>query len=116
MWDTQISALLSSPTVSGGFARQVFITTRTLPFFSAENVALHLPLEAAATQERRLEAVRCSTWFGAGVTATRGLLLLPRSCPPTPLAECSGCGGTGSSDRTCSSGPRAARNSPRRPL
>jgi outer membrane protein assembly factor BamE (lipoprotein component of BamABCDE complex) len=49
MCDTKIAALLGSPTVSGGFLRQVFITTRTLPFFSAENVALHLPLEAGAT-------------------------------------------------------------------
>jgi hypothetical protein len=39
MWDTQISTPLGSPTVSGHFVRQAFITTRTLPFFSAENVA-----------------------------------------------------------------------------
>src|SRR5262249_36562707 len=44
--------------------RQVFITTRTLPFFSAENVARHLPLETGARDERILEAVRCSTLFG----------------------------------------------------
>jgi hypothetical protein len=35
----------------GRFSRQVFITTRTLLFFSAENVALHLALEAGATLE-----------------------------------------------------------------
>jgi hypothetical protein len=39
------------------FVRQVFTTTRTLPFFSAENVALHLPLEAGA--QRTLAAVAC---------------------------------------------------------
>jgi hypothetical protein len=50
--------------------------------FSAENVALHLLPEAAATQERRLEAVRCSTWFGAGVTATRGRPPPPTVMPP----------------------------------
>ena len=32
----------------------------------------------------------------------------------TPSAECSGCDGTGSSGRTCSSQPQAARNSLRR--
>src|SRR4029453_10464473 len=30
----------------------------------AYNARLHLLLEAAATQERRLEAVRCKPWFG----------------------------------------------------
>src|SRR5262249_59213453 len=38
----------------GGFGRQVFITTRTLLFFSAENVALHLPPEARARHKQRL--------------------------------------------------------------
>jgi hypothetical protein len=42
--------------------RQFFITTRTLPFFLAENVALHLPLEAGA--QRTLEGVGCSGLFG----------------------------------------------------
>src|SRR6266853_6748179 len=37
----------------GRFLRQAFITTRTLPFFSAENVALHLSLEARARDEWR---------------------------------------------------------------
>src|SRR5215475_8722364 len=65
MTDRQISALGGWPTVSGGFLRQVFITTRTLPFFSAENVALHLALEAGARDERRLEGVGCRRLFGA---------------------------------------------------
>ena len=42
------------------------------------NVAFHLPLEAAATQERRLEAVRCSAEFSA-VAWLRELL-----CPTSP--------------------------------
>ena len=42
------------------------------------NVAFHLPLEAAATQERKLEAVRCSAGFGA-VAWPRELL-----CPTSP--------------------------------
>jgi hypothetical protein len=43
--------------VSGDFVRQVFITTRTHPFFSAENVALQMPLEAGARHERQLEGI-----------------------------------------------------------
>ena len=39
------------------------------------NAGAHLLPEAAATEERRLEAVRCSAWFGA---------LLPNS-PWTPV-------------------------------
>jgi hypothetical protein len=59
------------------FVRQVFITTRTLPFFSAENIALLLPLEARATQECKLKAVRGSVWFGVAP-----LLVRPRQVPP----------------------------------
>src|SRR5207245_8301455 len=33
---------------------------------TAPNARLHLPLEAGATQERRLEAVRCKPWLGTG--------------------------------------------------
>ena len=84
MWDTRISALGCWPTVphepglstayensgaisrrvSGRFVRQIFTTTRTLPFFSAKNVALHLPLEAGPRHKRRLEAVRCKALLG----------------------------------------------------
>jgi hypothetical protein len=35
------------------------------------NAQTHLPLEAAATQERRLEAVRCSAMFGWGAPLGR---------------------------------------------
>ena len=49
----------------GGFVRQIFITTRTFLFFSAENVALPLPLEAGARYEQRLLAVACKPSFGA---------------------------------------------------
>jgi len=77
MLGTPISVLGGWPTVSGGFLRQFFITIRTLPFFSAANVALHLPLEVGAAQERRLEAVcltrgyhrlrlRQDIWFARG--------------------------------------------------
>ena len=38
MLGTPISVLGGWPTVSGRFVRQVFITARTLPFFSSENV------------------------------------------------------------------------------
>ena len=38
------------------FCGQVFITTRTLPFFSSENIALYLPLEDGARHERKLLA------------------------------------------------------------
>jgi hypothetical protein len=38
MLGTPISVLGGWPTVSGGFLRQVFITTRTLPLFLPENV------------------------------------------------------------------------------
>src|SRR5262249_43558895 len=54
MLGTPISVLGGWPTVSGHFVRQVFISTRTILFFPAENVALHLPREAGATQERHL--------------------------------------------------------------
>src|SRR5438876_12109695 len=39
-----------------------------LPSFVAKpNAGAHLLPEAGATQEHRLEAVRCSAWFGAGL-------------------------------------------------
>src|SRR6516165_11952140 len=72
MLGTPISVLGGWPTVSGRFVRQVFITTRTLPFFSAENVALHLPLEAGATQERHL----------AGTLRSAEAVCLTIECPP----------------------------------
>jgi hypothetical protein len=46
---------------------------RTLPCFSSPkwrrqpNAGTHLLLEAGATQERTLEVVRCSAWFGENV-------------------------------------------------
>src|SRR5215813_4137900 len=61
-----------------GFVRQVFITTRSILFFSAENVALHLPLEAAARHERRLARV-------ALLVAPAAVQNLPRRSTP---AEC----------------------------
>ena len=40
------------------------------------NARLHLLPEAAATQERRLEAVRCKPWFGTGFGTDAGHALL----------------------------------------
>ena len=81
MWDTQIAALLSSPTVthdprlstayenspaifsrvSGGFSGQVYITTRTLPFFSAENIA-HFYQRWASNKRHSRSGFRIAEW------------------------------------------------------
>jgi hypothetical protein len=80
--------------------RQVFITTRTLPFFSAENIALHLLLEDRATQECKLKAVRGSAWFGVAP-----LLVRPRQVPPPMIVRASGARGV-----ACSGLARFARD------
>src|SRR6266487_2612479 len=74
-------------------SRQAFITPKTLLFFSAENVALHLLLVAGARDKRTLAGVgyrpwcgavrvRCATLLppldGSGVSSTRSHLLQPR--------------------------------------
>jgi hypothetical protein len=50
------------------------------PCIATPNATLHLPPEAGARDERRLEAVRCKRVLGAvwakGTTPARGLLLL----------------------------------------
>src|SRR5215470_11693082 len=61
-----------SVSFNGGFARQVFITIRTLPFFSAEKVVLHLPLEARA--QRTLYV---------GPAGTCGHAISPKASRPT---------------------------------
>ena len=72
--------------------RQLFITTRTLSFFSAENIALHLPLEDGATQECKLKAgqvqyfVRCGMCDGRYAT----LWLLPLWCAFPATGEIDG--------------------------
>jgi hypothetical protein len=49
-----------------------------LPTKAAANAQTHLPPEAAARHERRLEAVRCSAVFGWGTPLAAG------GMPPTP--------------------------------
>jgi hypothetical protein len=57
-----------------GGDRQMLL--RSLP-----NAGAHLLPEAGATQERTLEAVRCSAWFGAGWAPD---FMLPRALPGPP--------------------------------
>jgi hypothetical protein len=53
-----------------------------LPSLCPPNIALHLPLEAGARHERRLEAVRCKRLFG-GVD----VLGSAKAYPPLLLVE-----------------------------
>src|SRR5215475_2296353 len=61
--------------------RRVYKSTDHDPYrFAMPNAGAHLLPEAGATQERTLEAVRCSAWFGAGVPR-RSALASPYSKP-----------------------------------
>src|SRR5215475_13212059 len=50
------------------------------------NARLHLLPKAAATQERRLAAVRCKPWLGAGVGGAGTAVLSPSTGPLSILS------------------------------
>ena len=57
------------------------LTLQETPSFSwRDNADAHLLPEAGATQERTLEAVRCSAWLGASTPQLLSLGLLPARC------------------------------------
>src|SRR5262249_32829365 len=51
----------------GGFCETSLYDYQNSALLSAENVALHLPLEAGPRHKRRLEAVRCKALLGGSV-------------------------------------------------
>ena len=79
----------SNPFLEGHFEAMLWF----FPVPLAPKAGTHLLLEAGATQERTLEAVRCSGWFGENVCMDIGSVFscsLGATCHMASIPTCAG--------------------------